>query len=387
MKYLLSTIAVLFLTVVIVAENASAQVTYTSNKDGNWENNAIWNKDKSWAGDNPGTNLGGATSKVIVANYDTRNGNLTVGGSVTLEVSGILVIMGNMNAAGGSVIDIKDGGQLIILGDLNLGGGLNFDNTGTGVVAVGGDFKAAGGANVDTNNQFYLYDTTPKFNGGATVNGQSPSGNPAGEFQSATDLQNNHNDIYNFINSGGTTPLPIELVSFSASISNGLVEVKWETLTEKNFNHFELERSTGDLDHFSKIGTVMGVGESAQRQFYTFSDPHPVYGLSYYRLKSVDNDGSFEYSPIISVKISRGDAISLQQNPIKNNGTFKLSTPESFGDEVQLIELLSKEGRILWSESYASSKKVFALPAGASHGMYIVKVVQNGIFNHVRLIY
>lgn len=108
----------------------------------------------------------------------------------------------------------------------------------------------------------------------------------------------------NFIlNLTGTTatmsclPLPIELVDFTCTAKTDYVFLEWETASETNSNLFEIQRSTDGIN-WIKIGTMMGAGTTPYPNFYSFNDYFPPQNEIYYRLKHIDNDGTYTYSPI-----------------------------------------------------------------------------------------
>lgn len=105
------------------------------------------------------------------------------------------------------------------------------------------------------------------------------------------------------LNLTGTTatitclPLPIEMVNFTCKSEEKFIFLEWETATEINNNRFEIQRST-DIINWVKIGIVLGSGTSSFTNLYSFNDYFPPQGEIYYRLKQVDNDGVYTYSPI-----------------------------------------------------------------------------------------
>jgi hypothetical protein len=94
---------------------------------------------------------------------------------------------------------------------------------------------------------------------------------------------------------GATTP--VELLSFTARILSGnTASLMWVTASEKNSSYFSIEKSN-DAVNFSEIGTVKAQGNSANIVNYRFEDSH-FDGTAYYRLKIIDQDGTFEYSDV-----------------------------------------------------------------------------------------
>ena len=99
----------------------------------------------------------------------------------------------------------------------------------------------------------------------------------------------------------GSSPLPIKLLSFSAKdINHDHVLISWATSMEHLVDHFEVQKSVGSSG-FQTIGRVNAVGESETPQYYSADDNNPVAGNNYYRLKELDKDNKFYYTPTVSV--------------------------------------------------------------------------------------
>jgi hypothetical protein len=100
-------------------------------------------------------------------------------------------------------------------------------------------------------------------------------------------------------------PLPVNLVYFKGQYLDKQVNIAWQTSSEHNSSHFDLQRSTDALE-FITIHKTESAGSSYQTKNYTFLDTNPLLGTNYYRLRQVDNDGLMTYSKIISI-ILQGD--------------------------------------------------------------------------------
>ncbi|MBI2417394.1 MAG: VCBS repeat-containing protein [Ignavibacteriales bacterium] len=115
----------------------------------------------------------------------------------------------------------------------------------------------------------------------------------------------NSNEIFFYPNL--SAPLPVELVSFTASARGRSLLLAWETATEVNNSGFVIEHLGGiDSSYFTTggikwktIGFVAGAGNSNVKKEYAYTDVNPVNGKNYYRLKQIDNNGSFSYSDTI----------------------------------------------------------------------------------------
>ncbi|MBL1214949.1 MAG: T9SS type A sorting domain-containing protein [Ignavibacteriae bacterium] len=150
--------------------------------------------------------------------------------------------------------------------------------------------------------------------------------------------------------SSETPPLPVELSSFTAICADNVVELNWRTETELNNYGFEIER-TIENSEWETIGFVEGIGTSNKPVEYQFTDKSIFGKKLFYRLKQIDNDGSFEYSKTIAVEINQTPAkFTLEQNypnpfnPITSisytlieNGYVKLSVFNISGEEIAVL--------------------------------------------------
>lgn len=92
------------------------------------------------------------------------------------------------------------------------------------------------------------------------------------------------------------SPLPAELLSFTARANDCKVVLTWKTASEVNFNHFDVERKIGN-GSYNKLATIEARGSHST---YTYNDGINDKEVSY-RLVMFDNDGSKEYSSVVFV--------------------------------------------------------------------------------------
>ncbi len=179
--------------------------------------------------------------------------------------------------------------------------------------------------------------------------------------------------------------LPITLHAFTASLQPGkTVLLQWTTDLETNNDHFDIQRSM-DGNHFSTIGTVKGKGNSSTQTRYTRVDTFPVPGVNEYRLRQVDLDGKYAYSPIIQVTIdaSAQTTISAYPNPVINYLT--ISSPA--GEQIVSVTIYNATGTSLMKYTGASDKVtlsmksmpsgVYTLRVNTKHGTQTVKVLKH----------
>ena len=109
-------------------------------------------------------------------------------------------------------------------------------------------------------------------------------------------------------------PLPVELSSFTAETNGSSVVLKWNTSTEKNSSLFEVEKKSANIDVWQKIGSVKAADLSNSPKYYSYTDKEAAAGKFSYRLKMVDNDGTFKYSAIVNVNVAAPIKFDLSQN-------------------------------------------------------------------------
>ncbi|MCW3084294.1 MAG: hypothetical protein JWP12_1660 [Bacteroidetes bacterium] len=96
-----------------------------------------------------------------------------------------------------------------------------------------------------------------------------------------------------------TSPLPIELISFTGVCANGNLGIKWSTATETNNNYFTIEKSIDGIE-FEAAATINGAGNSSSVINYSYTDTNPFNG-TYYRLAQTDFNGNSKKSGVIYV--------------------------------------------------------------------------------------
>ncbi|MGG7666648.1 T9SS type A sorting domain-containing protein [Dyadobacter sp. BHUBP1] len=117
--------------------------------------------------------------------------------------------------------------------------------------------------------------------------------------------------------------LPVILINFNAIKEENSAHLTWTTSEEANSKQFDIERSP-DAKTWTRIGSVLAVGESNTTTYYSFRDGAPHQGLNYYRLKMIDTDGSYAYSRIEDLKFDT--QIVLFPNPLVTGQLLNLRT-------------------------------------------------------------
>ena len=122
-----------------------------------------------------------------------------------------------------------------------------------------------------------------------------------------------------------TGGLPVSLTSFTGSIQANKALFTWNTASETNNSHFNVEQSI-DGRNFKVMGKVNGAGNSAAERTYSFLSAGLVAGKNYYRLAQVDFDGTTKYSSIISLSFLPQLKLRIEPNPVSANLVLKTSS-------------------------------------------------------------
>ena len=176
------------------------------------------------------------------------------------------------------------------------------------------------------------------------------------------------------------TTLPVTLTSFTASLTaNKSVNLRWTTGVETNSSFFAVERSANGTD-YTEIGRVNAAGNSSTSLNYQFTDAQPSAGGNYYRLKQVDKNNSFQYSPVKKITLNNlGLSLQAGPNPFSNQVELLIS-----GDArlVLTANVSDVNGKLLrqvkFMKTETSMKKIIDL-SNLSSGVYILQVSGDGV--------
>lgn len=165
---------------------------------------------------------------------------------------------------------------------------------------------------------------------------------------------------------GGPLPVTFEGFTYKRNSNNSL-KLLWDVGTELNVKGYYIEMST-DGRNFSSAGYV----PAAAKDIYSFNYLDKLSQTSYFRIKSVDFDGSFKYTPIIKVdaKEVKTPGITVYPNPVAD----RITVQHNKAGDNSIISLLSPEGRVFMTKvatpaTYQTQMDIQNL----SKGLYFVR--------------
>jgi hypothetical protein len=176
----------------------------------------------------------------------------------------------------------------------------------------------------------------------------------------------------------GTSPLPVELAYFTAALDGKAVQLRWRTETEVNNYGFDILRLAQN-DEWISIGFVEGNGNTNSPKHYNFWDAAIMNSGQYnYRLKQTDNDGTFEYSDVVTVTVGVPVLYLLSQNypnPFNPETRIDFSLPDKQIITLKVYSILGElVEELLNEEKPAGSYSVTFNASNLPSGIYVYRL-------------
>ncbi len=289
----------------------------------------------------------------VVIGTELGTQNLSSGvyasGDGTFGLTGTLTLTGDANAV--FIFKMSTTLTTAVASSVTLAGGAVWNNVywqvGSSAV-ISGDFVGT-----------IMADQAITLNSGAILEGRALARIAAVTFQ------------------GNNNALPVELISFTASVNNSIANLRWSTATEVNNFGFEIQRSAEN--NWVKAGFVEGNGTTNKSQNYSFTDNSLTSGKYSYRLKQIDRDGKFSYSQSVEVTIGQSvKEFALAQNypnPFNPSTTINYQLPAASSVTLTVYDAIGKEVTTLVNEvKEAGSYSVQFNASHLSNGIYFYMI-------------
>lgn len=259
----------------------------------------IWNSSASWnlqrgpqAGDTVIIPVG---TTVVVTNHENfGNGNLFIKIYGTLKFTGGILTMGT-----GSTIIVHAGGRI------------TGTNSNSEQIRLGSTKVYQGNPDV----------VGPQYANATTGSGFSPY----------------------------SSTLPVQFVSFTLSQSNGVL-VQWTTTTEVNAASYEVERSENGTS-WTTLASVAATGNSSNAlNYYSYTDRNNYFSKVYYRIRQIDLDGSFAYTPVKSISGDELKNIKIYSSSQR----ILLQFPQAVKGTVS-VRIISANGQLMKQQTISNA--------------------------------
>ena len=230
------------------------------------------------------------------------------------------------------------------------------------------------------------------FNGGTMLNTYTiralvfnPTGNHtlfAGRGSATANLGGVYEYTFSFV--------PVELVSFSAEVFGGNVNLSWITATELNNQGFQIERRNAESVEWTEIGFVNGNGSSTEIRYYSYTDNSVPVGKYFYRLKQMDFSGSYEYSYETEVTILQVDDFVLNQNypnPFNPSTRISFTLPNNSFVTLKVFDVLGNEVETLINgDISAGSYEIEFIGKNLTSGVYFYNLTAGNFSKTMKMI-
>lgn len=145
--------------------------------------------------------------------------------------------------------------------------------------------------------------------------------------------------------------LPVTWVWFRVALQHQQPQLTWQVDNELDVDGYAVEYAFGNSNHFTELVRLPKKPGTANRYTYTDLRPTPE-GTLYYRIRQVDKDGSFSYSPVRQVVVQqRGPQVVLFPVPASRNLQVRISDANGLAAS---LELLDQAGRVLQQRTLAA---------------------------------
>ncbi len=169
------------------------------------------------------------------------------------------------------------------------------------------------------------------------------------------------------------TPLPVELVAFDALADGDAVSLRWATASETNNAGFEVQQ--WQATRWQPLAWVGGYGTTIEPQSYGLMIPHLAPDQYHFRLKQIDFDGTFSFSPVVEVHVTPAAvaSVSVFPNPAAASATLTLQWSREEPLTVALYDVQGREVATVFSGNALPSLR---LPLSLQHlpkGLYFLR--------------
>ncbi len=182
------------------------------------------------------------------------------------------------------------------------------------------------------------------------------------------------------------TPLPVTLMYFNAAPVGNKVELSWSTASEINNHFFTVERSADALN-FTTLLTMEGAGNTSSQMDYSVVDRNPLPGLSYYRLRQTDFDGTTEVFDVVPVNFGGSGDLVLFPQPAEVHSPMVLRFRSDRETSTE-VNIMTSSGQIIYEMIVPAEKGIneIQLPAVKNPGIYIAILKNSRLFHRQQVV-
>jgi hypothetical protein len=200
-------------------------------------------------------------------------------------------------------------------------------------------------------------------------------------------LKTNVTTFFAFAVLNNVVVLPVTWLKANGERKNGDNRLSWEVANETANNIYSVEYSANGTN-FSAIGNVAGKGSLSSSNSYNYIHKNASDALSYYRIKQVDADGNFTYSPIIKISGSglQVNAINVGPNPVISKASIVCSSPVALTVNLFIFDATGKKMHQQQEKLRGGVNSIMLDFSRFSAGLYFIQLVdENNVKQVVRI--
>ncbi|MEO5683049.1 MAG: PA14 domain-containing protein [Chitinophagaceae bacterium] len=177
--------------------------------------------------------------------------------------------------------------------------------------------------------------------------------------------------------------LPVQLIQFNGKAAGKNIGLHWKVTNEVNTDYYLAERSINGID-FEVLGRIYAVNPvvaTAADKTYGYTDQSPANGINYYRLRMVDNDGKFSYSPVIKIIPNEKKAVSIYPSVVNRTPVYLQTSSALANGLVDIFDMTGKKMQQIKLRSLSAGQTI-TLSLSTMHAGNYIAVCTEG--NEVR---
>ena len=187
-------------------------------------------------------------------------------------------------------------------------------------------------------------------------------------------LDSTSNYFYGITN-GSFTPLPVSIIDFKGIVKNDIISLNWTVADENDLTRYDVYSSTDGIN-FSLSGSVAATVPERGLKTYQFQDLSNKAALVYYRLKSINNDETGEWSSIVALhttKTAVNNTMKVYPNPATDFINLEFDGIDASNFNVLVMDM---SGKVVYKlDGVQTAINQYTLPLnGIESGMYIVQL-------------
>lgn len=169
---------------------------------------------------------------------------------------------------------------------------------------------------------------------------------------------------------GENMNLPVEWLYFKVHAADRASQLTWATAEETDSDFFNIERSA-DGASYQWLASVKSQGNSRSPQTYTYTDHAPLRGINYYRLRQVDTDGTWSYSPVVTAVLSSN---SMQIYPTTATEMLRITSEEALTED-HFWQVFDLAGRVYQAGTWEAESAQYELMVNElPQGNYVIRL-------------